>query len=123
MLIVAASNSHLRFVTDSWLESYSRCRDCRAIAVDVYRIVQRDRIARCLESSRIVVATCEADPDLVIGWACGRVGRLHYVYVKARYRRQGVASELVRVVCGEGPIRYSHRGRIRPPAGWVYEPI
>lgn len=111
-------------VLSNWLRSLRHgCSDARRIRSSLYFDVQRSRIARMLASgARLSVAAYEPGPELIMGWACGETGVLHYVYVKKRYRGNGIARMLVEHACGEGPLRYTQRmDRIVVPVGWEYE--
>lgn len=45
---------------------------------------------------RVTVAAYDADPSLLVGWACTEEDMLHWVYVRKDYRRAGVCTWLVR---------------------------
>jgi len=112
-------------ILSSWLRSL-RHGDKRLSRVkpSLYFPAQRDRIASMLEDgSKLVVASFADNPDLILGWACGRTGRLDYVYTKQAYRNVGIARLLVEDLCGHGPLRYTQlMDRVHAPAGWEYEP-
>lgn len=91
------------FVVSSWLQSYTRSLPAKLMRADArfglgrerYWTNQRMRIERILATPtvRVLVATVD---DMVVGWACeDRAQRkLHYIYVKDTFRRQGIANKL-----------------------------
>jgi hypothetical protein len=48
------------------------------------------------EGVRVTVAAYDADPSLLVGWACTEGDVLHWAYVMKDYRRAGVCTWLVR---------------------------
>ena len=53
-------------------------------------------VDRCLTGPRVVlVAHPEGDEDTILGWTCAELDVLHYVYVKAPFRRLGIARTLL----------------------------
>lgn len=53
----------------------------------------------------VVVAHPDTDSDFIMGWALVLDGILYAVYVKAAYRRVGVATQLVRACGAQGRPR------------------
>lgn len=72
--------------------------DWHPVPREVYDAAQERRIKRVLARAAVRVV-CDADaPEVVYGWACyepGRPSRVHYVYVKAAWRRHGFARALL----------------------------
>lgn len=85
------------FILNSWLKSY---RWSDKDNPDYYRNLAPE-IKRLIKTNRVMVATLAEEPDCFVGWACGTKGRLHYVYVKSAFRRDGVARELIEKICGQ----------------------
>lgn len=48
-----------------------------------------------LQKSTVRIATNPDIPDQIFGWICIDGNRLHYVYVKNRFRRMGIAKKLL----------------------------
>lgn len=83
-------------IFDSWTRSLSRTLH-PAERGDEYWTAQKELIATTLESRDAVVLVAERDGE-ILGWLCGERAKpavLHYVYVKRKHRRQGVARDLV----------------------------
>lgn len=89
-----ATDSDLRFVRSSWHTSYWKTWASKRIPWESYWPGQDRRIERLLKRSTVLVAYFEDVPDEVLGWSCSEADTLHYVYVKAAYRRSGIASGL-----------------------------
>ncbi len=114
------------YILSSWIKSYaSRSLDARDYGAhrrefyDDYAPVVRDLLAR----SQIIVACLREEPDVVVGWAAIEGDALHYVLVKPRWRRLGVARWMLTDFAAL-PVVVTHRtsdsGRCPIPAAWVY---
>ncbi len=55
----------------------------------------RNRMSMLWHRAGILVAHFKDDPLVLLGWICAEAPALHYVYVKKRYRGQGIARSLV----------------------------
>lgn len=107
------------FVYSSWLQSYRSSAFARPIPTHTYFDRHHAVLERILArpTTRIVVATPEDAPAVILGWAVtegllrgsardGAAGpvlitpttstpTLHYVYVKEQFRKLGIARQLV----------------------------
>lgn len=90
-------------VRSSWFRNYWKNWGHKKVDWEVYKEGQTRRIERMLLTNPVVVAFFDEVPDEILGWACLDGTTLHYVYVKAPYRKQGIGSKLV-----EGAKCYSH---------------
>jgi GNAT superfamily N-acetyltransferase len=109
-----ANASDLRFVRDSWFESYRRGGFAPEIGFDLFSEGQRKLIATLTHPSNVRVACAENTPDEILGWVCFEGATVHYVYVKSAYRKLGCAEGLLEDVreVTEQPSRfYSHQTR------------
>jgi GNAT superfamily N-acetyltransferase len=111
------------FVRDSWLRSHFNAHPERdVINRRVHLAGQSRRIDRLLERSIVRIAAYEDDSDLVLGWVCVENERVHYVYVKKLYRKQGIARMLLSDLLPR-PCLFSHRVTgLRAPDRWAYDP-
>lgn len=86
------------YVIQTWLESYRdeqpemRTRD--------YMDWMRSRL-----TGRVLLACHESQPVNIVGWIAADspeppMGRIHYAYVRRRYRRMGIARRLFEVASG-----------------------
>lgn len=95
-----AEPGDLRFIEDSWRRSYdtsplSRCPG----GLPEYIVTQRQVIAQCLKTSRVLVAYPEEPADArwqVMGWICFRGDVVHYLFTKPSFREKGIATALLR---------------------------
>lgn len=101
-----ASLDDLKFVRDSWLQSYRKGGFAPEVAFPLYQRGQGELVARLAGNYAPVVAYATAVPDEICGWVCGFQGVVHYVYVKQAYRRMKIASQLV-----DGCTEYTHETR------------
>lgn len=103
------------FVLSCWLKSYAP-RGCAANGLDLERSAEKriyyrthhPEFTRLLRSSTLALAVVEDEPDVYLGWALGKRGLLHYVFVKGAVRGSGVADALVKAACGDGALVYTH---------------
>lgn len=88
-----------------------------------YHPVVSDR----LERSRTLLAVFADDPDCYVGYVCGDPGVLHFAWIKKAFRRDGIATELIKQVCGDesGIITSEHMERSMYESfrkkGWRFE--
>lgn len=132
-----ANECHL--VLGTWLDSYARsnlaldsCPKCQwgikdvtrrmfpfAVFHRLYGPVVNDAFAR----STIVIASSPEVTDSVLGWMATEGNTIHYVFVKPRWRRIGVARKLL-AGAESVPVSYSHEPPrwAKLPASWRYAP-
>jgi GNAT superfamily N-acetyltransferase len=113
------------YVLSSWLRSYAaKGRDARdyvehARFFDDYAPIVRS----LLDRSQVIVASLREEPDVIVGWASVEGDALHYVLVKPRWRRLGVARWMLNDFAAL-PVAYTHRTsdamRCPIPDGWSY---
>ena len=113
------------YVMSSWSKSYAgSSRDARdyATLADFYRDytpVIRD----LLDRSTVTVAALRDNDDIIVGWSAIEGDVLHYVLVKPRWRKLGVARYLLGSFT-ERAMVYSHQTndslRCGIPYGWAY---
>jgi GNAT superfamily N-acetyltransferase len=116
------------FILDSWIRSYRDSPWARMMG-HAYTDGHDALIKRILGRSAVLVACYDADPETILGWACTERDVVHYVYVKHKLRRRGIARMLL------GPfvsreVRYTHMLPAKPgndngwsvPQGWRFDP-
>jgi len=111
-----ADEGDISFIYSSWLKSYA-AQNKDQPKITVYKM-HREVVSRLLEDGITLVACMEDNPDQVLGWLCAqRIPKfliLHYCYVKAPFRRFGLARSLVDAFeyrSGE-PVALSHKGYV-----------
>ena len=90
----------------------------------------RQLTGRLLSVSRVIVAAHQADLSVVCGWLCWQPGpppRIHYLHVRRRMRRLGVATALLEhaKINRTDLVLYSHRTDASDalvPDAWLYRP-
>lgn len=109
IIIRVAGEADLGLIMDTWQRCYgSPFWGDEAVRMGDFKRGHRRVIAKCLEDPALVAAYAEA-PHVVVGWACGRYQRLHWVYVKKEFRGDGICHRLLRELgCGEGPLDTTH---------------
>lgn len=94
-----------RFVASSWFESFWKTHCYKdGLHFKYYQPGMDARIKTLIKRAGVTVAYATVAPTEILGWICIEGDCLHYVYVKAVYRRQGIA----RALAGEGLTVYSH---------------
>lgn len=113
------------YVLSSWLRSYAgRAREARDYAsIDAFYADYAPVVRALLARSQVIVASLKENPDVIVGWAAVEDDALHYVLVKPRWRRLGVARWMLTDFASL-PVAYTHRTndalRCPIPSGWVY---
>lgn len=110
-------HSDINFIHNSWGLSYFQGGGNYVLLTpqefhEFHRPI-RDKI---LNSPRvaIIVACAKEDPELIIGYSIVEKPKesngliLHYVYTKQAFKREGIATELIKRSCVERPILYTH---------------
>lgn len=85
------------FLVDSWMKSLNECLRGHERRSG-YWSAQKLLIATLLERSTVVVACEDERPDKIVGYAVGEPGHdlaLHFVYVRKKHRRAGVADAMI----------------------------
>lgn len=117
----------LNLVYAGWMRTYGRSFDARhGLETPVLFRMLTPVIRRLVEASTITVA---CDHDAVLGWVAIEGELLHYVCVKSRWQRLGVATHLLEGFVPRA-MRYSHMTadglRLRTslaPKDWTYSPM
>lgn len=105
-----ATADDLRFVKDSWFESFRRGGFAPEIGFDLFSEGQRNLIDDTVQKMDTRVAFPEKTPDEIIGWIGAEKEVVHYLYVKHAYRKMGFADRLIELC---GPFKfYSHKTKV-----------
>lgn len=110
-----AGPADLSFIFSGWLRSYHESEVARHVPNDVYFSSggHHGIVRRLLDEVGAVVACSASDPTELYGFACGAPGVLHYVYVKAAFRRLGVAKLLLGALgVIDAPTVVTHHNRV-----------
>lgn len=128
-----ARDDDMSFVLDSALKSYANSPFATSRGSRYYE--EEERVLRwCIVRGQLLIACDEGEPDVILGWACGRrePAVIDYLYTKSKARRLGVASMLVKALLGDDwrkcKPRITHRPqahmrRLIEPLGWVRCPV
>lgn len=114
-------------VLHSWVTSYAAksqdARDYQGAAHSLFSSDYAHVVRDLVERSNVVVACLKDAPDTVIGWMAIENDALHYVLVKPRWRRMGVARWLLAALAGI-PLVITHRttdsAKCPVPEAWIY---
>jgi GNAT superfamily N-acetyltransferase len=103
------------FVASSWFESYWKATASQEMDFPIYRAGYSQQIDRALNIAQTIIVHSAEFPDEILGYAVFTPNPetatrdvLQYVYVKSVYRRQGIASGLVR----SRAKYYTHKTRL-----------
>src|SRR5688500_7021107 len=98
--LTQAGPQHRSFVLATWLKSYQPIlRKWLGPSVAVTLLKEESNQAETLWE-RTSIVTSEDENFVVHAWVCGEPGVLHYVYVPPVLRGKGIATALIRHVCG-----------------------
>ena len=123
-VVEPATDGDLNFIRSTWIRTYSDSLWARVVAPSflVGHIGLRDDL---LDRAPPIVARLEIEPTSICGWACFERGTIHYVFVRPRGRREGVA-KLRLAPFLERPAFYTHKTRMiderRLPTEWTHNP-
>ena len=119
------SDSDRGWVVTSWLRCVVDGEGKSLPRAIAYRLYEPS-IKQLIDRSVIVVACLPEDPDVILGWVAIEAERsaLHFVHVKGRWRRLGVASKLLEDL-SEQALSYSFPfpSWWVVPAAWTYNPM
>lgn len=122
MRIDVATGSDMPFVMRSWLMSWRHSEVTRTMPGDAYYDWQRKRIDGLLPRCVVLVARPDDWDQGILGWLCGEVvpegSVVHYVYVKRRSRREGIATALLQQLVDTAPA-YAFTHRRHPYHRWL----
>ncbi len=90
-----AEDGDLNFIRSTWMKAYARSHWARTVGMASYCAEQWKVRDKLMARGALLVAGREIDPTIVCGWACTEGGMVHFVYVKERWQRQGVARMLL----------------------------
>lgn len=122
------------FVTNSWLKSFRGSGEAHRIKNTFYFSDGHKVLEEIIPQSVVVVLCDRVDPNQILGYLCYTMYDtcmvLHYVYLKAPFRKMGLASQLIRwAVQSEKPpvVFYTHLTKkfdriARKKKGWYYRP-
>jgi GNAT superfamily N-acetyltransferase len=106
------------FVYSTWLKNFKySSRFANRIPDTVYFAAHKRLIEAAVARSHVLVAVDPAAPLVIYGYAVAEPGRdlvpgcLHFLFVKARWRKLGVGRALVEAI-RPAPCQFSH---------WTYE--
>jgi len=131
-----AGANDVKFITNSWLESYRDAPFPRNCPNSIYYHYQHKLLEQLIPRSYTLVAVNPSETDQILGWICAEhVAEtliVHYVYIKGVFRKQGVASALLNTVVsaiGGEPKSYEYTHKTsyarRVPKvrdSWAYNP-
>jgi GNAT superfamily N-acetyltransferase len=114
----------MAFVVMSWKNSFEGAAAVHGCDREHYRIEMTRAIRRLCDYAEVRIATSPDDDDHLLGFAAftktGDGAELHYVYVKADFRKMGIAKALL---SGVNVKSYTFRSKsARPTRGWAYTP-
>jgi GNAT superfamily N-acetyltransferase len=124
----------LALVHDSWVESFRKSPWGGCVRNDYWQTCQRATIQGILHrGTKLTVVLAPVVEGVhtgrrVMGWACTepQLEVLHYLYVKADYRKHGIGRALLEHVAGKWhQPRYTHRTRSCDalfPRRWRWDP-
>lgn len=110
------------FIADSWVRSYGDSRWARDHGPGYVRSHDA-AVKRLFARAQVFVACLEAHPETIIGWACTEPDCVHYVYVKQKFRHEGLGKKLIAPYLQRRDVEYSHKplySDIKVPEGWTH---
>lgn len=125
-IIRPMGDDDLNFVRATWMRELgpTRLGAWLGDTLGDYAVI-RDR---CIEQGEVTIASLESEPTAVCGWACTEGDDvLHFVYVKERWRGNGLMRMLLSKQLESEHVTYTHRSKkcqdLPIPATWLYRPL
>jgi GNAT superfamily N-acetyltransferase len=110
----------------SWLSSHNHAPIARALGNAYYR-AWAPVVERQLARSTLRIACMADEPGAIVGFAVLQPAEnlIHYVCVREKWRRKGVASLLLADWLQRTDQKYTHTPppHIKVPFGWTYAPL
>lgn len=109
VIIRPFEESDRRFVEASWFESYLKALRLPELPFEIFKHGMNARIARLIENSDVRIAAARAFPDEILGYAVldKTTPVMHWLYVKASFRRNGLGTKLLNTK--PGTLWYTHK--------------
>ncbi len=107
----------LNFIQSSWGHSYySGAGYKQFLAPEEFHYHHRPIREKILKSPNVAIIVCAAefDPETILGWICVEQPRktnamiLHYIYVKAAFKHEGIAKELIKRAINRDLVFMTH---------------
>jgi GNAT superfamily N-acetyltransferase len=123
-MIRAMQPSDLGWIKQTWIRQYRKSPVARNVAGGIYSTEQSWLIDELIPRSSTLLLAADADHDTGLAWACMDVTRrplaLHYIYVVAELRGQGLEAQLL-LPLGSGWV-YTHWCELARKHGGVFDP-
>lgn len=125
MIVPFDRRFHYAFVLDSWIRSARKLPAAAGVDDATFNVSFGNAVVRMISEDEISLVVDDEDPDAFLGFAARKGDVLHYVYVKEKARKCGVARELVEA---SGCTRYVFKPRFegvqrRLLKGMTYDPF
>lgn len=88
----------VNLVLSSWKKSHASSLKLQGEDPKVAISRIKHPVESAVQNSTVLVATAPDDDDIILGWVCADDNCLHYVYTKQLYRREEVASRLIKSI-------------------------
>lgn len=101
-------------VSSHWRNSfYYGSLDPISTPKDLWFRASKEYVRESLENDTIDIACLESDPDFIVGFSVFKVCVLQFIYVKSRYRKQGIGRLLLskRKIAGVNPHNLTKIGK------------
>jgi GNAT superfamily N-acetyltransferase len=112
------------YVKNSFVKSFGDSPWGQSMAKGVYRAGHSKVADKWIDSASVLIACPEDDPSTILGWACTDRDVVHYVYVRSKLRKQGIASMLLAPYLDKHrAVEYTHPCSWMPiPDNWTWNP-
>lgn len=110
IILRQATAADLDLIVGTWQHSYGAAFwGDKKVRMGDFKRGHKKVIAKCVDQWPVICAVAAAAPHVILGWACGGAGLLHYVYVKDRFRGDGICRRLTQELgCDSGPVTVTH---------------
>lgn len=132
VLIRGAEEGDLNFVLSTWLRGqYYGCHYQRQMEKSDWMKAKKEEVCKIIlnpsNSLRIAILNDSEGSDLILGWVClgwaFKKPVIHWAYVKAAFRKQGICKKLLENVESDTVTNINDLGNdIRKAKGFKFNP-
>lgn len=119
----AAEEGDLNFIRKTWITEYMSSHWARTMGKPNYIAEQWKVRDRLLSRGTLLIAGRESEPTSIAGWVCTEGQKVHFIYVKERWRKLGVARMLLAPLL-TAPVVCTHRtdlcAELPVPKQWTF---
>ena len=121
MLLRPRTPADDNFIISNWLHTVRDSSEFWHVRSKAFFFYEHARVSHLLERATTAILCLPDKPHIYFGFVCYEALKqgpvVHYVYVKKRFRRQGVMTAMAEALCR---AEYGHKGFLELPVVYTY---